>query len=293
MKHQLSFMVSAYQNKHNQSDKKNAYKVKLLFNAEKEQAIDELCSVKLKFIPDNPVQPSGTVVDIYSLNWEASVEKKHQFSDKRKSKQILKEINSIPKNHLTLSSQMLLVLDIKTKECGYDNLEAIKSLEEEFLALFSERNPPPYIQQLKTIGLQFVFLEGKLKADLLAQKLFHPSQEKHLKSSSSDFCQLVEFIINAFKRGEKAIVHNQETGQTHTFVAEEYLKKTSPELTDFKPSKVSYTVYPPFYYAIATKGSYTKAMQQSGLFKINNELSNESDVVLMKTEKNTESAHVH
>lgn len=277
------FNVSAYN--HQKTEKANAYKVKIL---EQQNELKKWL-VKFKCTPSTePSKLTATVVDIYSLNWEIDTKNASLFASKSKAKNTLKELKQIPPALIPktkdANAQVLLMLDIKTKQEGYTNAQSIKALEQTFLNLFTQEKKLPYIKQLIDSQLQHVFLEGSLKANLLATNLFSPDLQHHLQQDSSDFCQMVEFMINAFKRGESVTV-KAPNGET-VFEPQEYIAKIYPKTTpDFKPVSVSYTIYPASYYDVATQGKYTEAMKQSGLFSIKIASKNDSKVVQMQTEK--------
>lgn len=279
---ELQFEVKPCENKNNKLEKKNAYKVGLLSGFQS-------WTTKLKFLPTQEKQAQAVVVDIYSLNYELSLGQSTSFTDNKKNKKIIKELNNIPKefydSQQIQNAQILLVLDIKTKEQGYCNKEAIEAKELEFLSLFHEENKLNFIQEFANAGLQYILMEGSLKADLLEKGLFETTNEEHLKSKTADFCQLVEFMINAFKRGETVVVKNKHNGKKEVFNAADYVKKVAEHLPEYQPSHVSHTIYPKQYHYIATQGIYTKAMRDSGLFKIANAIDDKTGIVQMKTEK--------
>lgn len=275
-------------NKYSSAEKKNTYKVKF-FSDETAQHNHQTWPTKLKLISTHESAISKqSVIDIYSLNCDLPVSSGTTLLNKGKAKKINKELCTIPREFYEHDkpepSQVMMVLDIKIKEHGYDNKEAIASKEAAFLALFSQEKPPVYILKFQSMGLQYIFMEGSIKADLLGNHFFNDEDEHHLKTHSADFCQLVEFLINALKRGESVTIKKE--GMTlHHFKAEDYIKKISPGIADYQPAHTSYTIYPNQYYDIATQGSYTKAMQASGLFKVSTASHESSKIVLMQTEK--------
>lgn len=281
----LLFTVAAAKNKQAKPEKKEAYKVSF-FEASKAQA----WSTKLQMIP-SPNEPKIAidVVDIYSLNLDLSASKTEPFITPKEAKKIAKELTKIPQIYThkneNKENQVLFVADIKIKEFGYTNPGIILEKEKELLNQFIIKEKPKYIQQLIDLGVTYIFMEGSLKADLIGNNIFSDSDKEHLKNTSVDFCQLVEFMINTFKRGERVILKNKETGKSQVFSAETYIKKTGDQVPDFHPSNLSYTIYPAQYESIAMQGSYTKAMQQSGLFKITTKPDTDSKIVEMKTEK--------
>ncbi|KTC64745.1 Uncharacterised protein (plasmid) [Legionella adelaidensis] len=283
----LTFQVEPCKNKTQKLEKVDAYKVALLTESSEP---DLFWGTKLKFFPKpHSIDEATSVVDIYSLNYEVSMQENSSLVDKRKVKKINRDLSSLtcmpPSSAKHIHAQVVLVLDIKTKEEGYNNKGIIQTKEQEFLSLFNQTPSISFIDTLQKAGLQYVILEGSLKADLLGKNLFEETHEKHLQSTSEDFCQLVEFMINAFKRGETVVIKNKSHGVEYTFNAADYLKKISPDMPDYQPANMSVTVYPKQYYSIATQGTYTKAMQASGLFKLSTVANDETGIVQMTTEK--------
>lgn len=283
----LLFKVMPAKNKQAKPEKKEAYNVSFFDSSE-----SQTWSTKLQAIPSAATpSPKLKVVDIYSLNlsFPSEAKKSSSFIDAKTAKKIAAALKKIPavfthKNE-NQQQQVLLVADIKMTEQGYTDKAAIAAKENEFLSLFQSTVKPNYIQLLLNLGVHYVFMEGSLKADLLGKNLFSDINEAHLKATSVDFCQLVEFMINAFKRGEDVTIKNKETGKLHLFTASAYIKKIDAQIPEYQPAQLSYTIYPAQYHNIAMEGSYTKAMQQSGIFKITTTPGIDSKIVEMKTEK--------
>ncbi|TAL64686.1 MAG: hypothetical protein EPN84_02940 [Legionella sp.] len=279
--HELEFQVKQYSS----PKKTNAYKVKLFCKNIANNAVSPW-KTKIKCIADAAVSISQqSVTDIYSLNFDLSAAEPNPFHLKKKAKQIAKELNDIPSEFHSAaeSTQVIMVLDIKMKESGYNEKAPITEKEQAFLALFNQNSSPDYIKELQKLGLQYVFLEGSLKADLLNIDFFDCESQEHLKNNSADFCQMVEFIINAFKRGEQIVI-KQNGVEMQTFNASDYIKKISPKVADYQPTNTSITLYPKSYHEIAMQGIYTKAMQASGFFKLSTSTHDASKIVHMTTE---------
>lgn len=280
--HELEFQVKQYSS----SNKSNAYKVKLFCKNIANTAVSPW-KTKIKCIADASVGISTqSVTDIYSLNFDLAADEPTPFHLKKKAKQIVKELHDIPSEFHSGSepTQVMMVLDIKMKGTGYNEKAPIAEKEDTFLALFNESESPLYIQELQKLGLQYVFLEGSLKADLLNIDFFDTESQEHLKNNTADFCQMVEFIINAFKRGEQVVI-KQNGVEMQTFYASDYIKKLSPAVPDYQPTNTSITLYPKSYHEMAMQGIYTKAMQASGFFKLSTSSDDSSKIVHMTTEK--------
>lgn len=294
-----NFTLHACKNKTLNPEKNDGYNVYINFHTQSNQVYQK----KLTIIKEYPekILSKTPVLDMYSYNGISSSKTNTLLNDKNFSNnKSCKETVAVMEKILQQKNskhQILFVLDLKDfpnnpNESSYKNIETIKKSEKNFLDLFtgnkntSKKNALEFKEILTSALCDYVILEGSLKADFIGDNALSKQEKEFLQSKgvgSSSFCQLIEFFMNAFKRGEKVIVKKQHESPT-VFSAKTYLKKLNPKALDYEPTNQSRTIYPEDYYDIATQGIYTKAMKNSTLFSVKN-IPHENNIIEMITTK--------
>lgn len=275
------------------------YAVKILFFDHKKHKIPQsthfLWQKKWKITPAKAgsLADGGVVHDIYSFNgvidatrhvkgvgfWQS-----YDFSSDLQSLQHIAQYIPLQKQ-----AQVVFVLDLKCVKNdlkGYFDARLIHEYEQAFVTFINHNPANLFVQQLLAMGLQYVFFEGGIKATLINSAFFSEEEKQFFQADAEgckDFCQIAEFIINAFKRGEQVTLKHPKTLETLTLSPNDYLVKIHPDIPEFKPTQNTITFYPACYKEIATKGRYTQAMQAAtGLFRCNTHVMPD-DVVVMHT----------
>ncbi len=224
---------------------------------------DNLSKIKLKFTTSASVSSSKKTMDIHSLNYTA---KDNEFKKDKSLNKAIKELKELESSGFyepgCLIHQVLLTLDIKQNTNFYSDSAAIQNIEEDFLTKLQSENDITLLQQYKINQLQYVFMEGSLKADLLLNANFEQEVLKYFVEHGGVFCQYTEFVMNGLKRGEKVSI-TQNDLDLFDFIPSNYIKKVDTAIPDFEPTNEVTTIYPRSYHDMAISGLYTTAMQES------------------------------
>ncbi|GGI82423.1 hypothetical protein [Legionella impletisoli] len=296
-----SFEVVKCSNRQNRVEKEYAYKVKISFLNHTGAVVS---TSKMLIKPEIGLTLSDKpVIDVYSYN---GITGKTLFHSQNFSNGVSKECQKTTeaaKQYSNKDGQVLFVLDIKdepqeTNARSYKDKGGIIATEQAFVTYLQEEKVPDgsefkhartFKKHLMKASPDYLMLEGRLKAEIIQH--FTSEQQTFMQTKGegvSVFCQLTEFLLNAFKRGETANFksrHQTSLNITRTsYSRHDFFIKLNPEAPDYQPTNDSTTIYPPFYTKIATQGMYTQAMQQSGFFKLS--LRSESNgVVHMNTSR--------
>lgn len=295
--------------KHNATEEShNTYKLNICFYSDLEKS-NQISSRTV--LIRNELQATASnvpVCDIYSFNGIGSSKNSKLFSKKNFQMDTLTDLNATINTFLSEqqsghieSAQVLFVLDLKVPDpsdhTNYKLKEVIAAAEEKFLTFlqnetdeqkFTHKEALSFKEFLKKAKPQYLIAEGSIKADLIDLNFLSPAEKSFLQTrdGSSIFCQLIEFMMNAFKRGEEIVIQtNPGNSETVILSRERYFKKIDPNAPDYCPTDKSITFYPRPYKEIALYGIYTQTMQRFGLFNLETKV-HEHDVVEMTTVSN-------
>lgn len=267
--------------------KQGGYKIHIYFYAD--AAKTKLVSEKKLTITKDGQRLHSTkpVYDIYSFNASSSSRIKTLLNDKNFSSKTLEECRETIRVYDTLDHdlmpQVLFVLDVKNfpgheNDCSYTHQGSISTSENnilDFIRFGNESGGPnanTFRNLLLSIHLRYVILEGSLKAAFISDGFLSEDEKSFLQTrgnGNKNFCQLIEFFLTAFKRGEMVTTKKLNKSKTD-YHRDSYLKKISDTEPDYTPTDISETIYPSPYHDIAINGSYTSSMKRSTLFDINN-----------------------
>ena len=293
VKHKMiecDFKIEACQNKNNRPEKVGAYKIYISFYSD--DAKQHLISKRKLTITKEPISQANTgkpVYDIYSYNGNSTSKISKLLNDKNFSSETIEEcgatidvFNQLTQ-HADMDCQVLFVLDIKNfpqheQDRSYTNRKSIENSEQNILNFLKSDHPQGSQQAKKfrslmhSTPLNFVLLEGGLKAAVIEDDFLSDSEKLFLQTKgvgNLSFCQLIEFFLNAFKRGEQVTIKKHSpTGvvEKKTYDRAAYLKKIDDSGPEYMPTDISHTIYPLSYYHVATQGIYTTSMSRSTLF---------------------------
>ena len=309
---ECDFHVEACQNRKMRTEKEDAYKIYINFYSDEAKA--HLVSKRKLTITKEPQTTTllgDPVYDIYSYNGVSTSKTAQLLNEKNFSLKTIHEcastiavFNALQQN-VAVACQILFVLDIKNFPKGiddrsYTNKRSIETSENKILNFLRGDNTGSSLQArefrslLSSSSLSYVLLEGGLKAAVIEDHFLSEAEKNFLQTKGTgcqSFCQIIEFFLNAFKRGEEVTLKTQiphsETVEKRTFNRAPYLKKINEDNPDYQPTNRSHTIYPRAYYEIATQGIYTSSMRSSTFFHTTI-IERENQVVEMITVKKDE-----
>ncbi|MDP3561945.1 MAG: hypothetical protein Q8R83_07195 [Legionellaceae bacterium] len=303
---ECDFNIEACQNKSHHPQKLGGYKIYINFYSD--EAKQSLVSRrKLTITKEHGLhaKTGSPVYDIYSYNGNSTSKISKLLNDKNFSKETVEEckatIEAFNKRtqQADMDSQVLFVLDIKNfpkhpHDRSYSDKRSIDESENKILEFLKSdhdkgsQQAKAFRSLLLSTPLQFVILEGGLKAAFIEDNFLSDAEKLFLQTKgvgNLSFCQIIEFFLNAFKRGEQVTVKKySDSGaiEKSTYDRTPYIKKLSEKGPDYVPTDISHTIYPLAYNHVATKGIYTTSMAKSTLFHIET-IENSDQVVEMKT----------
>jgi hypothetical protein len=288
---ECDFHMEACKNRANRPEKEGGYKVYVNFYSDAQKT--HLVSTRKLTItkePQTPPRSGNPVYDIYSYNGQTGSARKPLLGKQNFSSKKIREclatiavFNQL-QSPIDQACQILFVLDLKqftenNEHATYANRQSIEASEQEMLNFLSSGNQAAsskaheFRTLLLSTAINYVILEGGLKAAFLEEDFLSEAEKQFLQTRGTgcvSFCQLIEFFLNAFKRGEEVTLKIGDTNtpviQKKTYGKAPYLKKLNETAPDYVPTEISHTLYPAAYYDIATTGIYTSSMQNSTLF---------------------------
>ncbi len=305
---ECDFQIAVCQNRQNRSEKIGSYKIYIHFysDAEKQHLVSRK---KLTITKDHPEMPllGKPVFDVYSYNGVSTSKPSKLLNERNFSTTTLEECHAtldIFKRTKVSESQVLFVLDLKNfpqheNDKNYSHRSSIEDSEAKLLSFLkighakSSQQANLFREMLFSIPLSYVILEGRLKATFIEDDFFSEAEKIFLQTRGigcQSFCQIIEFFLNAFKRGESVTCKtNLSSGEIKrkTYDRTPYIQKIDETQPDYEPADISHTIYPPAYYEIATQGIYAMSMSRSTLFHTQTTI-HPNQVVEMATFKNPE-----